>query len=151
MRSEFKTLRIGQLNKALEPFLVAAAKRSLRPQRGWIRAIREATGVTLREMGKRLGKTPSLAAKLEKSEAEYRITLGSLREAADALGCQLVYALVPKNGSIQELSEQRARAKASENVRAVEHTMALEDQAVGGVEDKIEQETRRILKRNPNP
>jgi predicted DNA-binding mobile mystery protein A len=101
-------------------------------------------------MATRLGKAPSLASYLEKSEAEYRITLGNLREAADALGCQLVYALVPKNGSVQSLSDKPARAKATENVRAVEHTMALEDQAVGGVEDKIEEETRRILKRSPN-
>jgi hypothetical protein len=83
---------------------------------------------------------------LEKSEADYRITLGSLRDVADALGCQLVYALVPKNGSIQDLTEERARTKAAENVRAVEHSMALEDQAVGGVPEKIEEETRRILK-----
>jgi predicted DNA-binding mobile mystery protein A len=99
-------------------------------------------------MAKRLGRAPSVAAHLEKSEAEYRITLGSLREAADALGCQLVYVLVPKSGSIQDLAEERARSKAAENVRAVEHSMALEDQAVGGVPEKIEEETRRILERS---
>jgi predicted DNA-binding mobile mystery protein A len=100
-------------------------------------------------MASRLKKTPTLAAKLEKSEAEYRITLGSLRDAADALGCHLVYALVPKSGSIHQLAEEGARTKATENVRAVEHSMALEDQAVGGIEDKIEEETRRILKKAP--
>jgi predicted DNA-binding mobile mystery protein A len=148
MRPEFRRLRLGQLERALKPFF--EAKDSSRPQRGWIRAIREATGVTVREMAKRLRKSPSIVIYLEKSEAEYSISLGNLREAADALGCQLVYALVPTSGSIQELSEQRARAKASENVRAVEHTMALEDQAVGGVQEKIEEETKRILKRGRN-
>jgi predicted DNA-binding mobile mystery protein A len=148
MKPEFKMLRIGQLDRALKPFL--SVKDCPRPQKGWIRAIREATGVTLREMAKRLGRVPSLALYLERSEADYRITLGNLREAAEALDCQLVYALVPKRGSIQSLSERLARANATENVRAVEHTMALEDQAVGGVEDKIEEETRRILKRSPN-
>lgn len=148
MRPEFRRLRLGQLERALEPFL--EAKESSRPQRGWIRAIREATGVTVREMAKRLRKAPSTVIYLEKSETEYRISLGTLREAADALGCKLVYALVPKSGSIQELSEQRARSKASENVRAVEHTMALEGQAVGGVQEKIEEETERILKKGRN-
>ncbi|MBZ5705092.1 MAG: transcriptional regulator [Acidobacteriia bacterium] len=148
MRPEFRQLRLGQLERALKPFL--EAKDSPRPQKGWIRAVREATGVTVREMAKRLRKAPSIVIYLEKSEAEYRIGLGNLREAADALGCQLVYALVPKSGSIQELSEQQARAKASENVRAVEHTMALEDQAVGGVQEKIEEETKRILKTGRN-
>lgn len=145
MKPEFRTLRIRQLEKALKPF--AATKESSRPQKGWIRAIREATGVTIRELAKRLHKAPSVAASLEGSEAEYRITLGSLRNAADALGCQLVYALVPKNGSIQELAEQSARTKAAENVRSIEHSMALEDQAVGGVEEKIAEETRRMLER----
>jgi predicted DNA-binding mobile mystery protein A len=144
MRPLFRRLRIRQLERGLESF--TAARDSPRPQKGWLRAIREATGITIRQMAIRLGKAPTLAAKLEKSEAEYRITLGSLRDAADALGCQLVYALVPKSGSLQELAEQRTRTKAAENVRAVEHTMALEDQAVGGIEDKIEEETRRILK-----
>src|ERR1035441_3937801 len=87
MRPEFRSLRSSQLERALTPFL--AAKDSARPQKGWIRAIREATGVTTREMAKRLDrKAPSLVSSLEKSEAEYRISLGSLREAADALGCQ---------------------------------------------------------------
>src|SRR5260370_36825963 len=136
MKPEFRRLRRKQLETELEPFQAMSAPS--RPQRGWIRAIREATGVTVRELANRLGKVPSNVIALEKSEAEYRISLGTLRAAADALGCKLVYAFVPKRGSIQELSEERARAKASENVRAVEHTMALEDQAVGGVEDKIE-------------
>src|SRR5206468_5591638 len=104
MRPEFRTLRVKQLERALEPF--DAAKNSLRPQKGWLRAVREATGISLREMATRLKKTPTLAAKLEKSEAEYRITLASLRDAADALGCQLVYALVPKSGNIHDLAEQ---------------------------------------------
>ena len=101
----------------------------------------------MRDLSKRLRQAPSRTSALEKSEAEYRITLGSLRDAADALGCQLVYALVPKSGSIQELAERQARAKAAENVFAVEHSMALEDQAVGGVDEEIEEQTKRILKR----
>jgi predicted DNA-binding mobile mystery protein A len=145
MKPEFKSLRLRQLERAIEPFL--AAKNSPRPQKGWIHAIREATGIPLRQLSLRLHKSKPLVNYLEKSEADYRITLGNLRDAADALGCQLVYALVPKSGSIQELAEDRARTKATENVRAVEHSMALEDQAVGGVPEKIEQETRRILKR----
>jgi predicted DNA-binding mobile mystery protein A len=152
MNSQFRTLRLTQLDRALHPFL--AAKDSPRPQRGWIRAIREATGITMRELAQRLGKVPSQVASFEKSEAEYRITLGSLRAAAEALGCELVYAFVPKtttkSGSVHELVEARARAEASENVRAVEHSMSLEDQAVGGVEEMIEEETRRILNASAN-
>ena len=146
MQPEFRKLRISQLDRALTPFL--AAKATPRPRKGWIRAMREATGITVRDFAKRLHRAPSVAANLEGSEAEYRITLASLRDAADALGCQLVYALVPKSGSIQELAEEPARTKAAENVRAVEHSMALEDQAVGGIERKIDEETSRLLERS---
>lgn len=144
MKPEFKKLRLKQLERAVQPFL--AARDSQRPSKGWIHAIREATGIPLRQLSQRLHKSMPLVNYLEKSEADYRITLGNLRDAADALGCQLVYGIVPKGGSIQELAEEWARTKAAENVRAVEHSMALEDQAVGGVPEKIEEETRRILK-----
>src|ERR1700679_2814349 len=113
MEPEFRKLRIAQLERALTPFL--AAKDTPRPRKGWIRAIREATGITVRDLARRLQRAPSVAAHLECSEAEYRITLGSLRDAADALGCQLVYALIPKSGNLQELAEARARSKADEN------------------------------------
>jgi predicted DNA-binding mobile mystery protein A len=144
MNTEFKGLRIRQLERTLRLF--PSSTDAARPQRGWIRAIREATGLTLREVGARFGASPSLVASLEKSEAEYRITLGKLREAAEAMGCELVYAFVPRQGTLSDLAEQRATKKVAENVRAVEHTMALEDQAVGGVEEKIQERTRRILK-----
>jgi predicted DNA-binding mobile mystery protein A len=145
MKPEFRRLRLKQIERAIQPF-VSAANYS-RPQRGWIRAIREAAGIPLRQLSQHLHKSVPLVSYLEKSEADYRITLASLRDAADALGCELVYALVPKSGSVRELAEGPARAKAVANVRAVEHSMALEDQAVGGVAEKIEEETRRILAR----
>jgi predicted DNA-binding mobile mystery protein A len=144
MKPEFRKLRVRQLERILQP--LTSAQSISRPQRGWIRAFREVTGLTLREVAQRLGGTAAGVAYLEKSEAEYRISLGKLREAADALSCELVYALVPKSGSVQELVEQGARTKAAETVRAVEHTMALEDQAVGGVDEKIDEHTKRILK-----
>lgn len=144
MKADFRSIRVRQLEKALQPFF--GAKSVVRPQRGWIQALRQAAGLSVRELARRLDIAPSAAAHLEKSEAEYRITLGRLRDAADAIGCQLVYALVPKTGSVESLVEQRARAQAEETVRAVEHSMSLEDQAVGNVEEKIEEHTRRILK-----
>src|SRR5258706_12478186 len=108
MDSGFQKLRLDQLDRALEPFV--NARDSPRPQRGWIRAIREAAGITLREGANRLGRVPSQVAAFEQSEAEYRITLGSLRDAAEELGCHLVYAFVPKkrSGSRHELDEQPA-------------------------------------------
>jgi predicted DNA-binding mobile mystery protein A len=92
-------------------------------------------------------KTPQTVAAFEKSEAADRITLQTLRRYAEALNCELVYAIVPKNGSLQQLAEARARLEAERDVRAVEHTMALEDQATRGIPDKIERETKRRMKK----
>jgi len=144
MNSEFRHLRLQQLERTLQPYLTAGEV--LRPQKGWIRAVREALGMTLLELSTRMKSSLSLAAQFEKSEAEYRITLKSLRQAADALGCDLVYALVPKQGTLHELVERAATEEATADVVAVEHTMKLENQAVGGVQEKIREEARRILK-----
>jgi len=144
MKAAFRNLRTQQLERTLQPFY--GLRQIPRPQKGWLRALREVTGITQEEIGKRLGTTRAHIGYLEQSEAEYRITLKNLRDAADAMDCQLVYALVPKKGTVSEFSEHRARAQARETVLAVEHTMALEDQAVGRVEDKIQEHTERLLK-----
>jgi predicted DNA-binding mobile mystery protein A len=144
MKSEFWNLRLQQLQRSMQPFL--AAREVARPQKGWIRAIRQASGMTLRELAMRMKSSLSLAAQFERSEAEYRITLSSLRQVADALGCDLVYALVPKRGDIQDLAQRRAIEEATADVLAVEHSMALEDQAVGRTREKIQEEAKRILK-----
>ena len=145
MEAEFKHLRLRQLERSLQPFLVAQGVS--RPPKGWIRAIREASGITLIELARRMKRSLSLAAQFERSETEYRITLNSLMKVADALGCDLVYALVPKHGTLHDLAQRHASEEVSPDVLAVEHTMALEDQAVGGVKEKIREETNRRLKR----
>ncbi len=143
MKREYRELRRRQLARRLRAF--REARKVVRPKRGWLRAIREASGMSMEKAGRAVGITRQHLAFLEKSEAEERITLKSLKRAAEALGCELVYGLVPKSGSFSDLLETRARQQATENVLAVEHSMALENQAVGGVKRKIQQETRRIL------
>jgi predicted DNA-binding mobile mystery protein A len=145
MRNEFRTLRLQQLDRTLKAFRAAA--KNPRPQKGWLRAIREAAGISASEVARILKTSRGLPAQLEKAEAEDRITLKSLRAAANALGCDLVYALVPKEASLRKLVEERARAQAKRQVLSVEHSMALEDQAVGRVEEAVEAETKRRLRK----
>jgi len=145
MRSEFKNLRLKQLDRALEPY--RAAREVPRPSKGWIRTIRQALGISSGELARRLGTSRQLPLQLEKGEAEDRITLKSLRAAANALDCDLVYALVPRAGSMQELIENRARAEAKDRVLGVEHSMALENQAVGRIDEAVEAETRRLVRK----
>ena len=143
MNRRFQHLRQTQLDRALTPFGTTPQ----RPQKGWLRAVREALGLSAADVANTLGTSRHLPAQLEKSEAEDRITLRSLRAAANAMDCDLVYALVPRAGSLSELAERRTRAAAQRDVQRVEHTMLLEDQAVGRVAEAVTEETRRRLKK----
>jgi len=145
MNPEFRELRLNQMDRSLVPF--AGTPSVSPPQRGWLRAVREALGITIREIGRKMRKTPQTVASFEKSEAANRITLQTLQHYAEAMDCQLVYAIVPQTGSLRQLAEKRARQKAEKEVRAVEHTMELEDQATTEIQDKIDRETKRILKK----
>lgn len=70
-----------------------------RPASGWIRAVRDALGLTLSDVARRLKVTPPAVRSFEQAEAEDRITLGSLRRTADAMNCDLIYALVPRQSA----------------------------------------------------
>ena len=148
MRNEFRNLRLKQLDRSLEPY--RAARKIARPPKGWIHAMRQALGVSSGELARRLGTSRQLPLQLEKGEAEDRITLRSLRAAANALDCDLVYALVPRADSMQEWIGERARAEATKHVLEVEHSMALEDQAVGRIDAAVEAETRRRVRKRPS-
>ena len=82
----------------------------------------------------------------EKAEAEDRITLKSLRAYANALDCDMVYAFVPRARTLQELAISRARAAAKANVLRVEHSMALENQASGNLEQAIDAEAQQLTR-----
>jgi predicted DNA-binding mobile mystery protein A len=101
------------------------------PVRGWIKAVREALGMTTAQLARRLGvKQPSVVA-LEQSEAKGTIELATLQRAAAALDCSLVYALIP-NKPLERAVRDRARAFARRRREPVEHSMLLEDQTVKG-------------------
>jgi predicted DNA-binding mobile mystery protein A len=137
----FRELRVRQLSRALSAF--DAAKKEPRPQRGWLRTIREALGMSLSDLGRMLNRSKQVIQLTEQAEANDRITLRTLRRVAAAMQCELVYALVPKTGTITELAESRERAQATEDVLRVENTMALENQATGNGADLIEDEMKR--------
>ncbi len=89
----------------------------------------------------RLGVTTSTITRMETSEADDTISLATLRRAAEALGCELHYALVPKQ-SLADTLEKRALALAREQMAAVSHTMALEAQATS--RETVEAQTRAL-------
>jgi len=93
--------------------------------------------MTTRQYAAQLGVSQPAVVGLEKSEVEETITLQSLRRAADALDCRLVYALVPKDGLRAKLRRQ-AELKADERLWRMDRTMGLENQALTP-EDRLRQ------------
>jgi predicted DNA-binding mobile mystery protein A len=97
------------------------------PRSGWLRAVREALGMSAKDLAARMGVVESTVVRLEASERAQTAQLGSLRRAAEALGCDLVYALVPRRPLVETVQEQ-ARRQAVKSLASVQHTMLLEDQ-----------------------
>lgn len=102
-----------------------------RPHRGWVRAIREALGMSGAEMGERMGVNHQRVFAIEQAEKDRAIQLDTLDRAAAALGCRVEYVLVPADGtSLSGMVRRQAAAKAREELQSTEVTMQLEDQPV---------------------
>jgi len=123
---------------------------SPRPPKGWLRAVRDALGMTTVQFAQRLGVSQPRIVELEQSEVSGGVTLNTLQRAAEALGCRFVYALVPEQ-PLEDTVRARAQLIAERQSGAVEHTMRLEDQAVTSKKISKELHQRRIeeLMRRP--
>ena len=139
MKSNFSELKRRQLDDALNR--LRSADIPPRPPSGWVKAIREGLGMTATHIAQRLGVTTSTVTRLENSEADDTISLATLRRAAEALGCELQYALVPRQ-SLSETLEARANELAQRRMAAISHTMALEAQSTSL--DTVEAQTREL-------
>lgn len=125
-RSDSQALARKHLDRQFEAF---SHKGMTRPPKGWLRAVRDALGLTSRQLASRMGKTHTTITALEKGEVAGTTTLNSLRDAAEAMNCTLVYAIVP-NRPLEEMVRAQSRKIAEAQLARVNHTMRLEDQAV---------------------
>ncbi|HJR57396.1 MAG TPA: mobile mystery protein A [Rhizomicrobium sp.] len=112
---------------ALKPW----AKLAARPSQGWIRAVRRALGMTTAQMAKRMQVTQPRIVELEQAEIHGNITLSSLERAGKAMGCRVVYVLIPDR-PLTETMKNRAQQIAERRLASVEQTMLLEAQSVDG-------------------
>ena len=126
MRNPYRWLRLKQLDKRLAQWKSAAADAPL-PRSGWLKAIRSALGMSTTQLARRLGVDQSRIPRLEAAEVSGAASMSSLRKAADALGCDVVYAIVPRQ-SLESLVRDRARAIARSEIETVTHSMSLEEQ-----------------------
>lgn len=122
-----QTLARKQLERRLAPF--RPVEELARPTRGWIRALRDALGMTTAQLAFRIGVSQPRIIALEKAETRHAVTLATLQQAAAGLGCTLVYALVP-NKPLEQMLRDRAGEIADQQLARAHHTMLLENQAL---------------------
>ena len=134
MKTRKQRLIMSQCDRKLEPF--KGLVNQVPPPKGWINAVRTALGMSLRQLGERINKPAQSVQDFEKREENGTITLQSLQDIAGALDLQLVYSLVPKDGSLEALVVKQAHAKAKEIISRTNTTMQLEDQ--GNTENRLQ-------------
>jgi len=81
------------------------------------------------DLAVRMGVSQQAVADLESSEQRDTIRIETLRRVADALDCNLVYALVPRT-SLDEAVRRQAKRRAARLVGEAAHHNRLEDQAI---------------------
>ncbi len=149
-RADTQWLRLRQAMALLAPWQALRAARA--PALGWVSTIRRALGMSSAHLATRMHISRQSLEALEAREVAGTATVDALRRAADALDCDLVYALIPRQGSLEAVVTAQARRRAERLVGRAGHTMALEQQAVAHseTEQQIAVLTRRLLAEWPS-
>jgi predicted DNA-binding mobile mystery protein A len=108
--------------------------------------------MTTRQLAARTGKSKTTILSIERNEENGTVQFDSLRHLADALDCDVVYAVVPRT-SLRERLDRQACVIAAQTVGRVSASMELEDQGVSEEErarqiDELAEEILRARKRD---
>ena len=137
MKAKHKKLAREQLDatlKRLEPL-----KTLVLPEKGWIRAIRDALGMTGEQLAARLNVNKQRVSRIQQDEKLGKVKLETLRNVADAMDCILVYGFVPRD-SLEQTVRNQACLVAKKRMARSNQTMRLEKQELS------EKEKQKALK-----
>jgi predicted DNA-binding mobile mystery protein A len=106
--------------------LIAARPAAAVPARGWLRAVREAVGLTQGRVADRAAVKRQSYSQFEAAEERGSISVGSLRRAAEAMDCDLVYFLVPREAVARTYAGlAEIHDPAAMHLRATDQSIAL--------------------------
>ncbi len=148
MTNGFQKLMREQLQDSLNTF-AELTQRPI-PKKGWIRAIREALGMSSYVLADLLGCTRANISAIEARERKGTISLETLEEVAKAMNCKLVYCLVPLE-PLDKILEKQARKIAQKRTKSINHSMSLEKQGLNPKQLKQQEEdlVQELLRGNP--
>jgi predicted DNA-binding mobile mystery protein A len=98
------------------------------PSSGWVYSIRKALGMSMRQLGNRMGITPQSVKEIEEREQNETISIKVLRQFGKSLNLKLIYGFIPQSGNLEDIIEKRAYELAMEIVNRTSISMKLEDQ-----------------------
>lgn len=101
-----------------------------------IKEVREALGMSSKQLAAKLGKAPSTVSEFESREISGNITIQSLKEIAECLGCDLHYEFKPKTSVEEQLFAQAIKEVKNE----LGENLSLFS------EDQIEEDAKKLLK-----
>lgn len=123
-------LKIKQIDRQLKEWQSLRNKYGM-PRAGWVKTLREALCMSAEQLANRLGLSRARIVQLENAEIHDAITIRTLKETADAMGCEFIYAIVPKGHStLEDIIKTRAEHIANERISRIAHSMTLEDQSL---------------------
>ena len=144
-----RNLQVKQLSHKMQD--VSHLQQIAVPETGWLKTIRLSIGMSLEQLGRKLGISKQSAMDIERREREGSVTLRALREAATAMDMDLVYGFVPKDGSISNLIDRKAHELATKIVGMASQHMVLENQenSKERLEEAIRERTNEIREKMP--
>jgi predicted DNA-binding mobile mystery protein A len=148
MNKKYKILTLKQVDDVLKNF--DPLKKMTVPSKGWVRAIRDALGMSARQLAMRLNVNRPRVARIEQDERRGRVTLNTMRNVAEALECEFVYGFVPKE-SLEQTVRDQARRVAVKRMQRSNQMMRLEAQELSSEEKKqvLEELTDEIVNEMP--
>jgi len=106
MRERERKLARKKLDIEMRHYRRAGGEKN--PTQGLLRAVRQALRVPVAEIAEKMGVNRSGVFDLEAREIQSTVSLRSMARMAKAMGCKLVYGIVPENGKTMEaLAEER--------------------------------------------
>lgn len=122
-----------------------------RPLGGWIATFQQAVGMSAPALAERLAVSRNSVYSSIQNEQAGTISLNQLDKMAEAMGGKLVYAIVPREGSVEEIVLTQARKKAKRIIQRTRAHMALEEQTEGlrSQEEMIEELAGELVREMP--
>jgi len=106
MKAMERKVLLKKLDKEMRHYRFAAREEN--PTNELLRTLRKVLRVPMKEMAGKMGIVESTLYQLEGREGTGSITLRALGRVAEAMGCKVVYGVVPANGkTLEELAEER--------------------------------------------